>query len=183
MNEVQPIRDIRHISAIKKALHGRDLLLFVFGINSGLRISDILRIKVGDIRDKESIVIRETKTSKPKRFIFNKAIKSAVSELIPPSADDSEFVFKSRKGDNKPITRVAAYRILNAAAERAGVAKMIGAIGTHSLRKTFGYHAYNNGTDLALLQTIFNHSSQAVTLRYIGINQDRIDEVYANINL
>lgn len=183
MNEVQPIREMKHINAMKKALHGRDLLLFIFGINSGLRISDILMLKVGDIRSKESIVIRETKTSKPKRFIFNKSIKTAVRDLIPATAVDSDYVFKSRKGDNKPITRVAAWRILNDAAERAGIADKVGAFGTHSLRKTFGYFAYNNGTDLALLQSIFNHSSQAVTLRYIGINQDRIDEVYANINL
>lgn len=183
MNEVQPIRDKRQINAMKKALHGRDLLLFIFGINSGLRISDILALKVGDIRGKDAIIVKESKTSKPKRFIFNNAIKSAVSSLVDASTPDSDFVFKSRKGDNKPISRVAAYRILNSAAERAKVAESVGAIGTHSLRKTFGYHAYKNGTDLALLQSIFNHSSQAVTLRYIGINQDRIDEVYAGIDL
>lgn len=183
MNEVQPIREVKHINAMKKALHGRDLLLFIYGINSGLRISDILQLKVGDIRGKDSIIVKETKTRKPKRFIFNQAIKKAVKELIPPTAQDHEYVFKSRKGDNKPISRVAAYQILNDAAERAGIADKIGAIGTHTLRKTFGYHAYQNGTDLALLQSILNHSSQAITLRYIGINQDRIDDVYANINL
>jgi integrase len=183
MNEVQPIRDIRHINAIKKVLHGRDLLLFIFGINSGLRISDILKLKVGDIRGKDSIVIHETKTGKPKRFIFNQSIKTAVKQLIPADATDDEYVFKSRKGANQPISRVAAYRILNDAANRAGVAEKIGAIGTHTMRKSFGYHAYKNGIDLSLLQSIFNHSSQAVTLKYIGINQDRIDEVYANINL
>jgi integrase len=183
VNEVQPIRDKRHISAMKKALNGRDLLLFVFGINSGLRISDILKLRVGDIRGKGSIIVKEAKTSKPKRFIFNDAIKAAVTALIDKDSPDTDFVFKSRKGDNKPISRVAAYRILNSAADRANVANKIGAIGTHTLRKTFGYHAYKNGTDLALLQSIFNHSSQSVTLRYIGIDQDRIDEVYANINL
>lgn len=181
MNEVQPIRDVRQINAMKKALHGRDLLLFIFGINSGLRISDILKLKVGDIRGQDSIVVHETKTGKPKRFIFNKSIKDAVSRLIPAETPATDFVFKSRKGG--AISRVQAYRILNDAAERAGIADKIGAIGTHTMRKTFGYHAYNNGTDLALLQSIFNHSSQAVTLKYIGINQDRIDEVYANINL
>ncbi|MBU5211060.1 tyrosine-type recombinase/integrase [Heyndrickxia oleronia] len=183
MNEVQPIRNIKHINAIKKALHGRDQLLFIFGINSGLRISDILKIKVGDVRDKDSIVVQETKTSKPKRFVFNHSIKNAVSEIVPATADDNEYLFKSRKGDNKPISRVAAWRILNDAADRAGVADKIGALGTHSLRKSFGYHAYKNGTDITLLQSIFNHSSQKDTLRYIGINQDMIDEVYVNINL
>ncbi|WP_019241502.1 MULTISPECIES: tyrosine-type recombinase/integrase [Bacillus] len=183
MNTVEPIRDTRHISAMKKALHGRDLLLFTYGINSGLRISDILTLKVGDIRNKDSIVVQETKTRKPKRFIFNDTIKKAVADLIPATASDDEYVFKSRKGNNKPISRVAAYQVLNAAAERAGIADKIGAIGTHTLRKTFGYHAYKKGVDIALLQSIFNHSAQSITLKYIGINQDSIDEVYANINL
>ncbi|NYV68846.1 tyrosine-type recombinase/integrase [Bacillus sp. Gen3] len=183
MNEVQPIRNIKHINAIKKALHGRDRLLFIFGINSGLRISDILKLKVGDVRGKESVAVKETKTSKAKYFKFDQAIKKAVQELVPATAGDDEYLFKSRKGNNKPITRVAAWRILNDAAERAGVADKIGALGTHSLRKSFGYHAYKKGTDITLLQSIFNHSSQKDTLRYIGINQDMIDEVYLNLNL
>lgn len=183
MNEVQPIRETKHITAIKKALHGRDLLLFIVGINSGLRISDILELKVGDLRGKDSITVRETKTSKPKRFIFNDSIKKAMCELVPEPAANDEYLFKSRKGDNQPLGRTAAWRILNGAAERAGLKETIGAFGTHSLRKTFGYFAYKNGTDLALLQSIFNHSSQATTLRYIGINQDRIDSVYTGMNL
>jgi integrase len=183
MNIVEPIRDKRHIAAMKKALHGRDLLLFIFGINSGLRISDILKLKVGDVRGKDSIAIREEKTGKTKRFIFNDAIKSAVKSLVPDDASDDEYLFKSRKGANKPITRVAAYRVLNEAAQRAGIANKIGPIGCHSLRKTFGYHAYKNGVDLSLLQSIFNHSSQSITLRYIGVTQDDIDEVYTSINL
>jgi integrase len=183
VNEVQPIRDKRHIDAVKKALHGRDLLLFTFGINSGLRISDILKLKVGDVRGKDFVVVRESKTSKAKRFIFNDAIKKAVVKHVDSSAPTTDYLFKSRKGDNKPISRVAAYRSINEAARRAGVLEKIGAIGTHSLRKTFGYHAYKQGVDLALLQTIFNHSSQSVTLRYIGITQDNVDDVYTGINL
>jgi integrase len=183
VNEVQPIRDRKHIQAMKKALNGRDLLLFIFGINSGLRISDILKLKVADVRGKDSLIVSETKTGKAKRFIFNDAIKQSVKALIPADADSDEHIFKSRKGDNRPISRVSAYRVLNEAAERSGVLDSVGAIGTHTLRKTFGYHAYKNGTDLSLLQSIFNHSSQTVTLKYIGINQDQIDEVYANINL
>lgn len=183
MNEVQPIRDIRHVNEMKKAMHGRDLLLFIFGINSGLRISDILKLKVGDVRGQDSITLNEQKTSKAKRFILNRSIKEAVEKLIPADATDSEYLFRSRKGENKPITRTAAYRILNAAAKRAGIDDKIGAFGCHSLRKTFGYFAYKAGTDLALLQSIFNHSSQADTLKYIGINQDQVDTVYANINL
>lgn len=180
MEIVQPIKKKRDIEAMKNALHGRDRLLFIFGINSGLRISDILPLTVGDIRNKDSLTIREKKTSKSKTFRFNTAIKSAIKEVITPDMNDDDYIFRSRKGTNKPISRVQAYRILNAAAERAGLNIDIG---THTLRKTFGYHAHKAGVDLALLQSIFNHNSQRETLRYIGIVQDDIDNVYDAINL
>ncbi len=165
---------------MKAALNGRDKLLFILGINSGLRISDILPLKVGDVRDRSFIALREEKTGKSKNFRINDAIKRATAEFIPPDAGDDEYIFRSRKGANRPITRVQAYRILNDAATRAGITEPIGC---HTLRKTLGYHAYKANEDLATLQALFNHSSQAVTLRYIGITQDTIDEVYANIDL
>ncbi|ASK14454.1 TPA: site-specific integrase [Bacillus cereus] len=178
---VQPIRSKRDIDKMKKALAGkpRDLLLFIFGINSALRISDILKLKVGDVSGKESISLKETKTRKSKRFHLNASIKKAVVELIPPTADDNDWLFPSRKGD-KAISRIQAYRILNTAADRAGLNIEIG---THTLRKTFAFHAYKNGTDLALLQTILNHSSQRETLVYLCIEQKQIDDVYIEINL
>ncbi|TEA81188.1 site-specific integrase [Bacillus thuringiensis] len=177
---VQPIRSKRDIDKMKKALAGkRDLLLFIFGINSALRISDILKLKVGDVRGKESISLKETKTRKSKRFHLNASIKKAVAELIPSMADDNDWLFPSRKGD-KAISRIQAYRILNTAADRAGLNIEIG---THTLRKTFAFHAYKNGTDLALLQTILNHSSQRETLVYLCIEQKQIDDVYIEINL
>lgn len=178
---VQPIRSKRDIDKMKKALAGkpRDLLLFIFGINSALRISDILKLKVGDVRGKESISLKETKTRKSKRFHLNVSIKKAVAELIPSTADDNDWLFPSRKGD-KAISRIQAYRILNAAADRAGLNIEMG---THTLRKTFAFHAYKNGTDLALLQTILNHSSQRETLVYLCIEQKQIDDVYIEINL
>lgn len=179
MNEVNAIKNKRDIERMKKALHGRDRLLFIFGVNSGLRISDILRLTVGDVRGKDSIDVKESKTSKTKRFAFNSAIKKAVADLVPALTPDTAPLFPSRKGD-RAIGRVQAYRILNAAAERANVK---GAIGTHTLRKTFGYRAYEGGTDIALLMRIFNHSQQNVTLRYIGVEQDDIDAVYTSINL
>lgn len=178
---VQPIRSKRDIDKMKKTLAGkpRDLLLFIFGINSALRISDILKLKVGDVRGKESVSLKETKTRKSKRFHLNSSIKKAVAELVPTTADDNDWLFPSRKGD-KAISRVQAYRILNTAADRAGLNIEIG---THTLRKTFAFHAYKNGTDLALLQTILNHSSQRETLVYLCIEQKQIDDVYIEINL
>ena len=88
-------------------------------------------------------------------------------------------MFPSRKGSSA-IQRNQAYKILNEAARTVGIQE---SIGTHSMRKTFGYHAYKSGIDIALLQKIFNHSCPSVTLRYIGITQDSIDDVYLNLNL
>jgi integrase len=180
MNTVEPIRSKRDIERIKKALgNPRDRLLFIIGINSALRISDILNLKVGDVRGKDAIVLKEKKTRKRKKFRINQAIHKAVKELVPTNAKDDEWLFPSRKGD-KPITRVQAWRILNDAAKRAGVDIEIG---THSLRKTFAYFAYKSGVDISLLMDALNHSSQRETLRYIGITQEQIDDVYISVNL
>lgn len=90
-----------------------------------------------------------------------------------------EYLFKSRKGENRSITTVQAYRIINEAAKRIGLEE----IGTHTMRKTFGYWHYQQYKDVSILQEIFNHSSPSVTLRYIGINQDNIDKSYMNFSL
>jgi integrase len=180
MNEVQPIKNKRDINKMKKALAGRprDLLLFIIGINTSLRISDILSLKAGDF-DGDYLILREKKTGKRKQIRINKAVKQAVKELLPADSKPDSWLFPSRKGD-APISRVQAWRILNDAAKRAGLDI---AFGTHTLRKTAAYHAYKNGTDLALLMRMLNHSSQRETLRYIGIEQDDIDEIYLEMNL
>jgi integrase len=180
MNEVQPIKNKRDINKMKKALAGRprDLLLFIIGINTSLRISDILTLKAGDF-DGDYLILREKKTGKRKQIRINKAVKQAVKELLPADSKPDSWLFPSRKGD-APISRVQAWRILNDAAKRAGLDI---AFGTHTLRKTAAYHAYKNGTDLALLMRMLNHSSQRETLRYIGIEQDDIDEIYLEMNL
>lgn len=85
--------------------------------------------------------------------------------------NDDDFLFRSREGENKPISRVRAYQLLTDAAKKVGLDE----IGTHTLRKTFGYWHYKQHKDIALLQELFNHSAPSVTLRYIGINQDTMD--------
>lgn len=173
MNFVQPIRDMDQIYYIKKFLREqseRNYLLFVTGINSGLRISDLLRLRVRDAK-RLYIDLREKKTGKQKRIKINKALKKALADYIKDK-DDQEFLFKSREGLNKPISRSTAYNILKEAAEYVG----LDGIGTHTMRKTFGYWHYKKFKDVALLQEIFNHSSPDVTLRYIGITQDTMDQ-------
>lgn len=189
MEYVEPIRDGKQIDAIKRVLNDnpRDLMLFVLGINSGLRISDLLKLRISDVVDGkgkplDNIVLREQKTGKHKRFPLNKSAGKTVTTYLASldkwSCDD--YLFRSRQGGNSAITRQQAWAILNDAARTVGITDNIG---THTLRKTFGYHAYRSGVDIGRLQTIFNHSAPSVTRRYIGITQDEIDEVYINLNL
>lgn len=176
MATVHPLKDKRDIQRMKDALHGRDLLLFKVGINSSLRISDILPLKREDFNG-DHVRLYEKKTGKYKEIRINKATRQAIEELAPASG----YLFPSRKGD-KPITATQAWRILNAAAERAGLTINFG---THTMRKTFAYHAYNGGkgADITLLMRVLNHSSARETLRYIGIEAEQIDDVYLNVNL
>jgi len=92
---------------------------------------------------------------------------------------DDDFLFRSREGKNKPISRVRAYQLLSDVAKKVGLEE----IGTHTLRKTFGYWHYKQHKDIALLQELFNHSAPSVTLRYIGINQDAMDQSLENFYL
>ena len=181
MKKVEPIREKQKIEAMKNELLKsgyRDFLLFVTGINTGLRISDLLDLKVKDVRNKTHIEINEKKTDKTKKFLMNNRLKDKLDSYIE-RMNDEEYLFKSQKGNNKPISRVQAYRILRKAADEVGLES----VGTHTLRKTFGYHHYQQHKDVAVLQDLFNHSAPSVTLDYIGINQDVMDKTIQNFYL
>lgn len=172
MNIVDPIREKECINAVKRILResgSRNLLLFLLGINTGLRVSDLLLLKVKDVKNKDSVQIREKKTKKVKKIPIPREIRIFISEYVERKPL-SRYLFKSRKS-NKPITRIQAYRIIREACNILGIEHT----GTHSLRKTFGYHLYKQTKDIALLQKVLNHSSQDVTLRYIGVSQEIID--------
>lgn len=201
MNSVEPIREIKTIKNIRSILKGqsvRNELLFIFGINVGLRISDILKLKIEDLIKsnlktvRDYVIITEKKTGKTKKLYIGDIVKKVIENYIKElsNLDMNNYVFQSRKGENMPITRQRAYRILNNAAEIVGLVEknekgviISGEIGTHTLRKTFGYHAYQNGSSLELLMDIFNHSSKSQTLRYIGITEEQKREVYLQSNL
>ncbi len=181
MEIVQPIRDKKFIESMKRELLKsgyRNYMLFLFGINTGLRISDILKLKVSDVKEQTHINLKEQKTGKEKKVKINGIIDELANYI--EGMPDNSYLFASQKGDNKPITRVQAYRVLNKAAIAIG---LNGEIGTHTLRKTFGYHFYQKTKDIALLQELFNHSSPSITLRYIGINQDIMDNAMDNFIL
>jgi len=174
MKRVQPIREKSKIEDIKKILKGqndRNFIMFCMGIYTGLRISDILQLKVGDLKNKEYIRIFEQKTGKENGILINPSLKRELKKFIEFRNDD-EYLIKSREGKNKPLKRDMAYKILSAAAKEIGLEE----IGTHTLRKTFGYHFYLKTKDIGLLMDMFNHSAPNITLRYIGINQDKRDK-------
>lgn len=181
MNEVDAIKDKKQIERMKKSFtNERDLLLFTMGINTGLRISDLLELKAKDIVN-QSIKLKEVKTGKQRTVTLDDVASKAIKAYLSNNKlQDDDYIFSSRKGLNKPITRVQAWTILNDAAKKA---KLNINIGTHTLRKTFGYWAYKQGIDITLLQQIFNHSTPSITLRYIGITHDDIKNVYINLNL
>ncbi len=180
MNIVEPIRNKRELKKIEKILRKqnlRDLVLFTVGTNCGLRISDILSLNVKDVQGKDYINIIEKKTRKYKRFPINSKLKPMFAKFTQNrDADEPLFisVFHNR------MERTQCYRIINEACRKAGINCKVG---THTLRKTFGYHHYQKFKDVAVLQKIFNHSSPQVTLRYIGIDQDMIDKSYNNFIL
>jgi len=180
-NTVEPIRDPRQIRAMKEhLLHQsyRNYFLFVFGINSGLRIGDILPLRVMDVVHTSYLTIQEQKTGSTRKVRMTAAIRQEIEKYTKGLAD-SDYLFPSREG-NQPISRVMAWKIMNDAARAVGIE---GAIGTHTLRKTFGYHFYQQTKDVAMLQEIFGHSAPSITLRYIGINDDMMDEAMESFSL
>lgn len=188
MNPVEPIRDLGKLLEIKRRLkrgNPRDYLLFTLGINTALRIGDLLSLRVCDVVDetgtvKEFLTLREKKTGKDKRIKLNDSAREAIEfYLSKVDPQPSEWLFKSPRTE-KPLSRVQAWRLLNGWAREAGITDRIGA---HSLRKTWGYQARKAGVPLELIQAKLGHSSPAITRRYIGITADEIEDVENRVNL
>lgn len=194
MNEVQPIRDkevIRQIKDYLKVTSFRNYIFFSMGIHSGLRVSDLLQLKVGSVRDQvhinyipEKIKNRKKKKRKRKKFIIHPDIYDDLMIYIKDMSDD-DYLFPSRQrkkltgAKGEPIHRVTAYKIVNALGRRFGLTD----IGVHSLRKTWGYHLYNDDPrNLALLMEMFGHEDMTTTLMYLGITQDAIDEAIRRLS-
>lgn len=180
---VQPIKSKAKISAMKSVLKDKDekyYVMFMIGINSGLRISDILKLKVKDVKNRDEIELKETKTRKQKRFWIDDPLRKCLNNYIKKNdMKDDDYLIPTKKGVNKPVSSVQAYRVLRKAGESIGLDD----IGTHTMRKTFGYWHYRQFHDLAMLTEIFNHSSQVITKRYIGLTQDEINNSYKEFGL
>lgn len=181
MNYVEPIRDVTTIQDIADYLKEQSpkyYVMFMIGIYSGLRISDILKLKVRDVRGKDAIKIREKKTGKEKLFPINRELYPVIQDYCV-NMKDYDYIVPSSRAVNKAVSREYAYRVIHAAGEQFGLDNL----GTHTMRKTFGYHFYLQTKDIVLLMRIFNHSDQSKTLRYIGIEQSTIDSAMRKFSL
>ena len=186
--EVEAIRNEKKILKMKKFLRQKSgvyELLFVMGINTALRIGDLLSMSIADVTDTngnvlEVICLQEHKTGKQKRLPVNESLKKTLSGYLieHPGFKRNEPLFISRKGS--VLSRSQAWRVLKAAGKSVGLQN----IGTHSLRKTFGYHVYiKSGRDIGVVQRLLNHSVPKITLKYIGIDKEKMDNMYKELNL
>jgi|SRR5665648_92411 len=194
--EVEPIKSKKDIERIKQYLLGkdskRDYLMFVMGINIGLRAGDLLSLRFEDVMDngkiKDSITLIEEKTSKSRKSVqrrdleLNDSIKKAIklyTGSLEAEPNMNDYLFSSRKG-NEAISVGSAHKIIK---QTMRDLKIKGNYGSHSLRKSFGFHLYNAGVPIETIQKTFQHSTQAMTLKYIGITKEVIRNVYHLLNL
>ena len=192
MISVEPIREEKKIKALKSYLIGskklRNYALVSLGLNSALRISDILQFKWGMVYDfeenqfKRDVYITEQKTGKYKKFILNNSALESLSTYLESISmpEPDTYIFKSREGKNSPISRQMAYKIIKDASNDIGIKENVAC---HSLRKTFGYCSAKKGVPIHVLMELFNHSSERITMRYLGITQDDLDDVYSLVEL
>ena len=192
MGTTQPIRDRQELQNFSTYYKDekpnlRNYALVVLGLNTALRISDLLHLRWNDLYDfeklcfRDHLLIKEQKTGKRNRIAINEKARETMQMYFNernPEAD--EFIFSKRTNPYKPLSRSQAYRIVKDDANHTTSEE---AVSCHSLRKTFGYFAWQEGVQPALLMDVFNHSSYAITKRYLGIEQDEKDLVYLNINI
>lgn len=186
MSKVYPIKDKNKIALIKKILikenRERDWIMIAIGINTGLRISDILQLKVKHVKNKNRINgIKSEKTKKPINSIINKNLREELAPYLKGKKSEEYLIRTNRREDgeiiNKPISTTQAYRIMKYIEYRAKIKENLG---THSLRKTFGYNLYQNN-DISIVQAALQHDTQLDTIRYIGVEDEEIDKGIENI--
>lgn len=182
---VEPIRDLKDIQKIKKMLADkpRDLALFIAGINTNLRASDLVKLTVGQVRYLQvgdHFCGREQKTGKGRAVTINQSVYDAIQNLLAtmPDAQDHEPLFQSRKGGTA-LTVSYIHRLVKGWCAHF---RIPGNFGSHTLRKTFGYqHRVMYGTSVPILMELFNHSTQKQTLTYLGIQPSELKDAYLKV--
>ena len=184
----QPIRNPKDVQKLltyfKNQGDTRNYLLATIAIHTALRISDILNLNCNHVYDFEKRKVRkqvtliEQKSKKPKIIALNKAIISVLKSYLPQASPNTPLILNKKTGN--AISRIQAYRIIRQASEAI---ELESKVSCHSLRKTFGYHAWKNGASPVLLMDIYNHSSYNITKRYLGITQDDKNTVFRNLNI
>ena len=188
MAATEPIRDKIELHAMAEYFRAkgefRNYVLIVLGAHTALRISDLLRLKWEDVYDEDRqrfrahITLTEQKTGKQKIIALNDHAIHALRCYLPHKK--GSYIFESRNG-GKPIDRSQAWRIVREAASATGAT---GHISCHSLRKTWGYHAWASGkVSPVVIMDIYNHSNYNVTKRYLGVAQDDLDAAYLGVDL
>ncbi|MGL5260070.1 MAG: tyrosine-type recombinase/integrase [Lachnospiraceae bacterium] len=196
MNLAQPIKKVKDLEKFKGYYrkikpNQRNELLIILGLNTALRISDILSLEWNAVYNFEKkeyrnhIIVTEQKTGKVSQIYLNSSVLDILRDYKRclkqnnKTIEPNTFIF-NHSNKNVSITRTQAFRIIKEAAYHCDIS---GVISCHSLRKTFGYHAWKQGIEPALLVTIFNHSSFDITKRYLGIEQDDKDKIFKKIKL
>jgi integrase len=174
---------MNNVKSIKKLLadNPRDLLLFVMGVNNGLRAGDLLKLKVEQVKDLKVgsvLAIREGKTKKDNILVVNKGVYKALQNYLNTlKPDDEDYLFKSRKGD-MPLTIQSVNRLIKTWTKAINLK---GNYGAHTLRKTWGYHQrVTYGVGFEIIAKRFNHSSPAITMRYLGIEAREVHSTLMN---
>ncbi len=192
MGTTQPIRNSEELTAFRMYYKDikpnyRNYALIVFGLNTALRINDLLLLRWEDVYNfkkgnfRSHLLVHEQKTGKKNYILLNESAKDALGLYFNlRSPRKSDYIFTRGTDHSKPLSRSQAYRIIKSAASETVNENNISC---HSLRKTFGYYAWRQGTPPALLMDIYNHSSYKITKRYLGIEQDDKDSIYENLLL
>jgi integrase len=180
---VEPIRKIKDIKAISKLLDSnpRNYLLWIMGINNGLRASDLVKLKFSQVQGLkvgDAIKIIETKTGKENFLVINKLVHKALQSYIDKvELDPDDYLFKSRK----TYSHISSHTVGKLIRSRASSINLEGQYGAHTLRKTWGYHQRaNHGSSYELICKRYNHSSPAITMRYLGIEDKEVCQMLMN---
>ncbi len=199
--KAQPIRSIKDRKAIARYLYHknlRDYALFEFGIRVGRRVSDLVSLNIGDVARldrkgriviKERLAIREKKTQKFADILINPRARRVLGLYISKRKDTTESaealldepLFKSRSVSRNGERRLSTNRVWHILKEAADECELDFNVATHSLRKTFGYELHRRGVDITLIQKLMNHASPEITLAYIGITRNEMDNAIRNL--